>query len=369
MAYLPAPYAVKEAPMNIALVVDPYGEEKPGGLGRAIFEIAKGIVKGSHKYTVYLKNAPQKETPFGAHVKTAALVVKRLWLSGGKNLQKDHDVYIFFTPIIPLLFFPKKSIVVVHDFAYLELPPHTFKEKVSRTILRFLHGASLHKATKIVAVSNTAKQSVIRFFNIAPEKITVIYNGFIPLGEVGKAIEVPEKFFLFAGVIKARKNVFGVIHAFAEFAQTDTNHSLVIAGKTGGVYAQEAERLVEELGITEQVRFVGYVTDEELRYLYTKATALVFPSFVEGFGMPVLEAMSAGLPVITSNTGALAEVAGDAALLANPHSPSSIARAMQRLADDPLLRDMYREMGRKRAAEFSWEKNAKEFSTLIDSLI
>jgi glycosyltransferase involved in cell wall biosynthesis len=368
MANIPTPHEVKKTVMNIALIVDPYGEEKPGGLGRAILFMAKGIVRGGHAYTVYLKNSPQKETPFKDYAKVTALGVRRLWLSAGKNLEKGEDLYIFFTPIIPLLFFPKKSIVVVHDFAYIELPPRSLKEKLSRKILRFLHGASLHKATKIVAVSNTAKQNIIKFFNIAPEKITVIYNGFIPLGDTSTPLEVPEKFFLFAGVLKPRKNVFGVIHAFAEFAQTNEEYELVIAGKVGGAYAEEAKRLAEDLGVSSRVRFVGYVTDAELRHLYTKATALVFPSFVEGFGMPILEAMDAGLPVITSNTGALAEVAGDDALLVNPHNSSDIAKAMQRLAEDGLLRDMYREKGKKRASEFSWEKNAKEFSALIDKV-
>jgi glycosyltransferase involved in cell wall biosynthesis len=356
--------------MRISLIVDPYGEEKPGGLGRAIFQMANGIIKygKENEFVVYLKETPKQPPAFEGNFTTVALNVKRLWLNAGKKLKKDSDLYIFFTPIIPLLFFPKKSIVVVHDFAYLESRSGSLKQRLASTALWCLHKISLSKATAIAAVSESARQDAIHYFNIAPQKITVIYNGFIPLGSEAKEIEVPERFFLFAGVLKARKNVLGVIHAFAEFAQSNDEYSLVIAGKTGGAYAKEAEWLTDDLGIAARVRFAGYVTDAELHYLYTKATALVFPSFIEGFGMPVLEAMDLGLPVITSNTGALAEVAGEAALLVNPHDPSDIARAMNIFARDTAKREEYVARGKARAAQFSWEKNGKEFAALIEAV-
>jgi glycosyltransferase involved in cell wall biosynthesis len=353
--------------MKLALIVDPYGEEKPGGLGRAIFQMAQGIIN-SHvaDVTVYFKK--KNASTFVGSYDTQVLGVNRLWFSAGKKLSKKHDLYIFFTPIIPLTFFPKKSIVVVHDLAYLELPAKSLKERLSRLVLKQLHRIALVKATKIVAVSETAKRSTISHLGISPHKIQVIYNGFIPL-PLGERVEnLPEKFFLFAGVLKERKNVHGVIRSFAVFAQTNTDYMLLIAGKTGSAYAESAQKLAEDLNIKDRVRFVGYVRDGELRYLYSKALALVFPSFIEGFGMPVLEAMDIGLPVITSNTGALAEVAGNAALLVNPHNESDIARAMLQMAEDQHLRDMYIEKGKKRAAEFSWSKNTQEFSKLIQSI-
>jgi glycosyltransferase involved in cell wall biosynthesis len=337
--------------MNIALIVDPYGEEKPGGLGRAIFEMTKGIVRseGDNEYTIYTKNPPKTDLSLpGNNWKLEALGVSYLWLSGGKKLRRSHDLCIFFTPIIPLLFFPKKSIVVVHDFAYLELPGESLKQKLTSFALYTLHRVSLWKASVIVAVSQTAKESTLKYFGIRPEKIRVIYNGSISLGESPEKMEIPEKFFLFAGVIKARKNVHGVIRAFAEFSETHQDYSLIIAGKIGGEYAEEMQKLAETLGIAPRVRFLGYVTDGELAYLYSRAVALAFPSLVEGFGMPVLEAMERGLPVITSNAGALAEVAGGAAVLVDPYNPSDIARAMNLLVENPAVRQEYIEKGRRR---------------------
>jgi glycosyltransferase involved in cell wall biosynthesis len=356
--------------MNIALILDPYGEKTPGGLGRAIFEMAKSIIESdpTHSYTVYVKQAPQTPPNIGGKWQLKRLEMRSLFFSIPRMLSRRHDIYLFLNPIVPLFFFPKKSIVVVHDFAYLEIGGRTIQEKFKTGALYLAHWLSLHKATKIVAVSHAAKESTIQYFGVDQKKIQVIYNGFIASESASEAIDVPNHFFLFAGVLKERKNVHGIIRAFAEFQKNHKDFFLVIAGKCEGTYAEAAVALAKKLGIAEQVKFVGYVTDAQLAYLYTKAVALVFPSFIEGFGMPILEAMDKGLPVITSNTGALAEVAGDAALLVNPHNPDTIAAAMMRIASDPQLKAALIERGNERARQFSWEKTAQQFHRVIVSL-
>ena len=150
--------------------------------------------------------------------------------------------------------------------------------------------------------------------------------------------------------------------------RTTSVYELLIAGKRGGVYAESLVRLAHELGVEKRVRFLGYVTDAQLAYLYDKARTLVFPSFIEGFGMPVLEAMHAGLPVITSNRGALAEVAGDAALLVDPACPEDIAAAMNRVVIDETLYQELKGKGLARAEQFSWRKTAKEILEIVNDL-
>lgn len=358
--------------MHIGLIVDPYGEKSPGGLGRAIFEMAKGIVEfDRHRvYTLYFKKLPERPPNIaGEHWHMEAIGETYLLVSGARKISRALDLYIFFNPIIPLFFFPKKSIVVVHDFAYLEMPSHSFKQKLISFVLYAAHGLSLWKATKIVAVSQTAKDSVVRHFHISPEKIQVIYNGFIAPAGVSEPLETPEQFFLFAGVLKERKNVLGVVRAFALFAKSNSDYALLIAGKKEGGYYAQVAALVQELGVEDRVRFLGYVTDGQLAYLYTKAKALVFPSLIEGFGMPVLEAMSVGLPVITSNTGALAEVAGDAAVLVDPYDPEAIARGMTQVASSVERRAPLIEKGTARAEQFSWKKNARAFQQIIITIV
>jgi glycosyltransferase involved in cell wall biosynthesis len=279
-------------------------------------------------------------------------------------MDRTLDAYVFFTPIIPFFFRPKHSIVVALDFAYWTTP-RSWRNALSARLLFFLHKRALRMADAIAAISEETKQDAIRLFGIPAERITVVPLSHVPLGEEKETLPVPDRFFLFAGVLKERKNVAGIIKAFELFTKHNTTHELLIAGKQSGAYAESLVELVRERGLAKRVRFLGYVTDAQLAYLYSKAQALVFPSLLEGFGMPVLEAMSARLLVITSNRGALAEVAGDAALLVDPLRPEDIAAAMTRVATDAALHEELVEKGLRRAAQFSWQKTAGAILELI----
>lgn len=357
--------------MRIGMLLDPYGEKSPGGLGRSTFETAKAILAAdtSDSFVIYVKRRPPHRPAFaGGHWSLVPLESRALWLTGGLRMDRGLDLYIFFTPLIPLFFRPKRSIVVALDFAYLDVAS-TWKEKLRAALLYRLHRRSLKLATRVAAISEDTKRVVAERFGIPESRITVVYPAGVGLGVVPAPIAAPERFFLFAGVLKARKNVANIIRAFAEFKKSDEKeHRLLIAGKTGGAYYDMLKRLATGLGIGNAVAFVGYVSDAELAYLYSKARALVFPSFIEGFGMPVLEAMSARLPVITSHRGALAEVAGGAAFLVDPHDPRDIARGMRAMADDDSLRAQVVEKGKRRAAEFSWDRTAEGYMRLIVDL-
>jgi glycosyltransferase involved in cell wall biosynthesis len=354
--------------VNIGLIIDPYEEKTPSGLGHGLLEQARALVAEDDKnsYTLFFLRAP-KQLPSipGNHWHAEVLGGNSIFLNKTSKLSRSLDLYIFLTPIMPLLFFPKKSIVLVHDFAYLEMPAVSLRNKLSAWMLYMAHYISLLKATTIIAVSHSSKESALKHFSISPDKIHVIYNGFAPYSHIPKKIETPEPFFLFVGVLKERKNVDNIIRGFAHFANTNKTHSLVIAGNDKGEYAASLKKLTYELGLSSRIRFLGYVTDAEREYLYTQAFAFVFPSLIEGFGIPVLEAMHKGVPVITSNKGALAEVAGDAALLVDPLDPAAIAEAMESLVADKMLREEYARKGRERAAHFSWQKTAREMLELF----
>lgn len=349
------------------MLLHPYGEKNPGGLGRCIFEMAKHLIEADEKnfYTVYLKERPAARPSFpGGNWMCYGLGSRLLWLTGALRMDRTLDAYIFFTPIVPLFLRPKYSIVFALDFAYWSFRS-SWRDELSARLLFFLHKRALRGADAIVAISEETKQNVIRLFGVSAERITVVHLSYMPLGASAEALAVPEIFFLFAGVLKERKNVAGVIRAFAEFAQSNATHELLIAGRQSGAYAESLVALARELGVDKRVRFLGYITDAQLAYLYGKAQALVFPSFIEGFGMPVLEAMHAGLPVITSDRGALREVAGDAALLVDPKQPSAIASAMRRISADPSLREALKAKGRQRAAQFSWDETARRLIEVV----
>ena len=229
-----------------------------------------------------------------------------------------------------------------------------------------------------------------RLAHVSSSKITVVHHGlserFRPVEEPAAIAtvldryglrgtetrrhgdtETPCGYFLYVGTVQPRKNLVRLIEAFARIAQaTDgnlqsaiCNLQLVIAGKRGWL-TDSIERRVAELGIAERVRFTGYVADEDLPALLSGALAFVFPSLYEGFGMPVLEAMACGAPVLASATSALPEVAGDAALLIDPEDTAAIAHGLERLAGDADLRADLRARGLVRAAQFTWERCAEE---------
>jgi glycosyltransferase involved in cell wall biosynthesis len=351
--------------MTIGLVADPCDPSKPGGLGRYVYELVRAVlaVDTENSFIVFTK------TPLPGIAAEQRMLPKNVWLEGAHALDASLDVYIFFTPVIPIFFRPRKAIVIVQDFAYLELPRTTLQEKALALASYLMHRRSLRIADSVVGISASTTQSVIRHFNLAPQKCVTIPIAAMPAAEPVAVKNLPQHFFLFAGVLKERKNVATLIRAFARFAQTNAEYQFLIAGKTGGAYYESLIAGARELGIESRVRFLGYVSDGELSYLYSKAAALVFASLVEGFGMPVLEAFRAGVPVITSNEGALAEVAGAAALLVDPRSPASIATALQRVAEDPALRRTLVERGLARAKLFSWEASARQLQALISSLV
>jgi len=357
--------------MNIGLFIHPFDPDKPGGLGRSNFALAEALLEESsqHSYTVYVKG-DSRPIPFDSYPNVEVVFMGNgpLWLTGARKLDRTLDAYVFFMPIIPLGFTPKKSIVIALDFAFLEIPPRTSKERLSSWFLYVLQARALRQATKVLTISEATRQSALKYFTLAPSKVETMHIGYMALSSEMKPILVPKKFFLFAGVLKERKNVANIIRAFALFSIQHPGTSLVITGRPEGPYYDSLVLLAHELGVVDAVRFVGYVSNGELAYLYSHAEALVFPSLLEGFGMPVLEAMHAGLPVITSNTGALAEVADDAALLVNPHSPSDIAQALVTLSHDELLRESLRVRGYARAAQFSWKKAAHRLLACMDAI-
>ncbi len=343
--------------MKIGITLHPYGEKKPAGLGRAVFDITKSLleVDRENEYAIFLKNPNLKPDLPGSNWKTSPLTLSAI---------RSLDVCIFNTPILPWWygFFgrAKKSIVIAYDFAYLQFSPNFF--------LKWYHGYSLRRADVIISISEATKKEIIKIFKIPEKKIKVVYLGYqkicpMPPKEISG---LPEKFFFFVGAIKERKNVLGIVKAFSIFKKNNyTNHTLVIAGNGRGAYYEKIIKFVESNNLKNDIIFLGHITDHELSYLYKKAEVLLYPSFIEGFGFPVLEAMDCGLPVITSNASSLPEVAGDAALLVDPYHVKEISDAMQNITAHQNLRSDLVKKGYEQVKKFSWQKTGTEILHLL----
>lgn len=268
-----------------------------------------------------------------------------------------------------------KCVVTIHDLIALDFP--WYCSKSNRAYFRINLPHTIHKADKIIAVSHTVKNDILRRFPGYSSKIDVIYHGIndifseIPklekFAEVRYKYKLPEKYVLFVGNIEPKKNVVRLIEAFKNLTrQSNIPHSLVIAGqfawKCGDILKVKKHN-------EERIIFPGYIHQFDLPAIYRLADLFVFPSLYEGFGLPPLEAMTCGTPVIVSNRGALPETTDGNALMVDPLSVSSIETAIYKLLHENDLRTHLIEKGRMHVQKFSWkttwEKTAELYHTLI----
>jgi glycosyltransferase involved in cell wall biosynthesis len=235
---------------------------------------------------------------------------------------------------------------------------------------------ALRRADAIIAISRATATDLIEYYRVDPAKIRVIYQGVTSdeparLDPEQKAVlrrrwDLPEKFVLFVGTLAVHKNVASLAKAYLRIS--DPTVGLVIAGKPGDGLA-ELEAVLRGSDRRSKIRLLGYVGEEDIQDLYQLATIFVCPSFYEGFGLPVLEAMRHGLPVVCSDTSSLREVFGGSAILANPNDPPAIAHAIEGLLSDEDLRTTLVQRGAQTVQRHSWERTAKATISLYEELL
>jgi glycosyltransferase involved in cell wall biosynthesis len=253
-------------------------------------------------------------------------------------------------------------VVTVHDLSFL-FYPQSFRA-MNRIYLRLFTQHSVHQAKRIIAVSESTKRDLIQQYGLSPAKVDVVHNGvdpgFQPLPTAQIAAfrakrGLPDRFILFVGTLEPRKNVVRLIEAYARLPET--RPPLLLIGGRGWLYDEVFAR-VEALGLGDEVSFVGFVPAEDLPLWYNSASLFVYPSLYEGFGLPPLEAMACGTPVVVSTASSLPEVVGPAGLLADPESSEALAQAMEQILADSDLREEMQNAGTARAGGFSWQRTA-----------
>lgn len=231
-------------------------------------------------------------------------------------------------------------------------------------------------AHSIIVPSENTKRDLVDYYQMPEKKITVLYPGLSSIFDqektatetVAKKYSLPKHYILFLGTIEPRKNILGLIEAFEQIsASLSTPYSLVIAGAPGWKNHEVITRIRTSV-LKDKIKLIGFVDPADKPTLYQNASLFVYLSFYEGFGLPALEAMASGVPVITSNRSSLPEVTGTAAYLVNPHRPDEIAQGIKFLLSHPSARAEAIKNGLARAAQFSWEKTAQQFLSLINNL-
>jgi glycosyltransferase involved in cell wall biosynthesis len=273
---------------------------------------------------------------------------------------------------------PCRSVVTIHDCIHLRFPQY-LPNRLAYLYARGSLWMATHRAARVLTVSETSKRDILRYFRVPEKKIDVIYNaiderlGEAPSDEelslVRERYQLYDPFVLYAGNIKPHKNLERLIDAFHSLRKGELeNVKLLIIGDEISKYAT-LRRAVHRLKLHKHVRFLGFVPDKTLASLYRLASVFVFPSLYEGFGLPPLEAMAAGTPVITSNVSSLPEVVGDAAVLIDPYDPDAISEAIQRVLQDPVLRSELRAQGLARLGQFSWDRSVRRVREIYDEVL
>lgn len=265
---------------------------------------------------------------------------------------------------------------VIHDIGFVHNPqnqPYLTSRYYNRYFPIFAHNAD-----RLGTVSEYSKQDIVRTWNVNPDKVDVIYNGvksiFHPLGspeqeKLRASITGGCPYFLFVGSIHPRKNVEGLLRAFDLFKEKgEFSHKLVIVGESMWSISP-IDRVLEHMKHADDVMFLGRLQPADLHRVVASAYALTLVSFLEGFGVPLVEAMNCDVPVITSNCTSMPEVAGDAGLLVNPNSDESIAEALARLATDAELRSGLIETARIQRQKFSWDRSAVDLWNGIEKMM
>ncbi|MBC7226906.1 MAG: glycosyltransferase family 4 protein [Thermoflexales bacterium] len=255
------------------------------------------------------------------------------------------------------------TVLTVHDLIPLRFPRQSTLQ--ARLLFRWTTALALRAADHVIAVSEATRQDLLRFFPLPADRVSVIPEAADPAFRPCSPAEVealrcryglPESFVLYVGSNKPHKNLTRLVEAWAQITEYGVRNTLIIAGPWDPRYP-EPRRRAEQLGL-QAIRWLGPVPEADLPALYSAADLFVFPSLYEGFGLPVLEAMACGAPVVCSNTSSLPEVAGDAALRVDPTDVRALAEAVANLLTDEVQREEMRKRGWQQAARFSWERTA-----------
>lgn len=322
-----------------------------------------------HQITLYFRDQPADDLfPKSGMVNQKVIPFPRLWthLRFAAQLWRERpDVTFVPAHTLPLVF-PGRAVVTVHDLGYKYFPDA--HPPLQRTYLDVTTRYSARGAKIILADSEATAADLIHFYGTPKDKIHVVYPGItapaISDPELARRkYGLPEQYFLFIGTLQPRKNIANLVQAFARWrsAHPDDDTGLVLAGGKGWLFDPQWVAGVPN------VYLPGFVDDADKGALYAGATALVFPSLYEGFGFPVLEAMSCSTPVIASNTSSLPELVGDGGLQVDPLDVELIAAAMGRVSTDEGLRQHLRELGYRQAAQFTWERAAKQTLAALET--
>jgi glycosyltransferase involved in cell wall biosynthesis len=373
----------KTRPKTIGIDARMYGYAQTG-IGNYIRHLLRFIFENDrvNDYVIFL--SPEEFDSFPVpnarvrKVKTAAR-----WYSWKEQiilpftLRREKLDLMHFTHFNSPILYPGKTISTIHDVTPYFFPGHKMKSPLRRAAFRLVFYSSVKKARKIIAVSESTKSDIIRYFKIPTGKIQVVYEGadeqFRVLPEesarnLRQKYGLMKPFLFYTGVWRNHKNLVGLIRAFKIVKEKYRDDIQLVLGGKEDPYYPEVRRTWEELGLQKDIIPVGFIDQAELPAFYNAADAFVIPSFYEGFGLIGLEAMSCGTPVISSDRTSLPEILGDAAVYFDPDKPEEMAEKIHLVMSDKKLYNGLREKGFEQAKRYSWDRMGEETMNIYEKI-
>lgn len=353
-------------------------DKKRTGVNNYLYNLIKNMIKNGKANEISLIHYEKSDDPIYSQVNDIRIPEMPLKLTSAigipqavKNAEIDvlHVPVHWYNQITPFVLNREiKKVLTLHDLTPILFPEmHTRETNLTwKSSLKFIK----NKTNIVICDSISTKNDCIKLLNIPEKRLKVIPlsadEQYKPLKdkekireELKRGYNIDSPFILFVGTLEKRKNVPALLKSFYKLKKSELDHKLVIVGGKGWKYTKIFD-LIEELNLQNEVIFTDYVSDEYLVKLYNAADLFVYPSLYEGFGLPPLEAMACGCPVITSNTSSLPEVVADAGIMINPNDVDSLTESMLKILTDPELREELSRKSLERAEMFSWKKTAKE---------
>jgi glycosyltransferase involved in cell wall biosynthesis len=356
------------------------------GIGRYAGELARALVPEYPDRLKLFYNGVGAQPPAGLEALPARTVAAgykpwrmAVWLGqalrvGFDRLVPGAELFHATEHLLPP-FHRVPTVLTVHDMIFKRFPEH--QKRLNYWYLNATMPLYCRRADAIITVSHHSKHDLISDYGIDPEKVFVIYEA--ASGELAPAAEaleseararygLPQRYLIFVGTIEPRKNLVRVVEALQLLLDRGLSIPLLVVGRKGWLYDEFFRRL-DELEVRHAVHFSGYVPAQDLPVLYSAATLAIMPSVYEGFGLPILEAMACGTPVVSSRASCLPEIGGEAARYFDPHSVEEMAQVIQAVWNDAELRAEMSEQGREWAAGFSWWRAAQETAAVYERLL
>jgi glycosyltransferase involved in cell wall biosynthesis len=358
--------------LKIGLEVSAISGPKKTGIGHYVAGWLEALLEhdGAHEYILYshrrLEGTKQefRSTSSMPHFARSRWIWMQTLLP--LMIRENKPALCHFTNGLTPLWVGRPFVVTIHDVSmFLDSSYHPRSRTIS---WRVMLPMAAHRAAAIITVSESSRRDVIRVLHLPPSKVHVVYGAPSPgfgrvddgdaLARLKRKYRLPDEFLLYVGAIEPRKNLRRLVRAMARIRAIGHRWQLVIVGP-GGWLMEDFQNEIASMNLTKAIHCCGYVPAEDLAGLYSLATLFIYPSLYEGFGMPAVEAMACGVPVVTSNRGSLREVCADGAYLVDPRDEQSIARGIMTLLENDALRSEQAARGLARARRFSWAKSAE----------